>query len=347
MKVQREIYRPYIMFERRSGMAGDLAGYARTLVRVAAERQKPNGQRLREYNQANLASLEQSLFANTPVYADMEEVELADSLAMLKEMLPDDPGTALVLKGRSPAQAAHDLVAGTKLGDPAARRQLYEGGAKAIESSTDPMIVVMRAVDPEARRYRTRYDDEVASVERIAGGTIGRLRFAKGGFNVPPDATFTLRLSYGAVRGYVEDGRGDAAPKGTDLPPFTTIGGAFERAEKMGNRDPFHLPDSWFEARKAGKIKLETPLNLVSTDDIIGGNSGSPVITQAGEVAGIIFDGNMQSLPWRYVYDDVTGRSISVDSRGILEALRDIYGASRVVDELTPRKPVPTTGARR
>src|SRR5262249_42621936 len=154
--------------------------------------------------------------------------------------------------GRTPAQAAHELVAGTKLADPAARRQLYAGGVKAIESSTDSMIILMRAIDPEARRYRTRYDDEVASVERIAGGAIGRLRFAKDGFNVPPDATFTLRLSYGVVRGYVEDGRGDVVPKGTNIPPFTTMGGAFDHAEKMGNEDPFRLPESWIQARTAG-----------------------------------------------------------------------------------------------
>jgi hypothetical protein len=312
-----------------------LAGYARLLVRAASERPKPNGQRLREYSDTALPSLEQSLFADTPVYKDMDEVQLADSLGLLKEKLPNDPTTMAVLKGRRPDQVAHDLVTATKLNDPAVRKRLYEGGEAAIQSSTDPMIVLMRTIDAEARKYRTQYDDQVASVERISGGRIGRLRFARDGFNVAPDATFTLRLSYGPVRGYVEDGVGDAVAKGTKVAPFTNLGGAFERAAKMGNKDPFRLPKSWLDAKQAGKINLNTPFNFVSTADIIGGNSGSPVINTAAEVVGIIFDGNMQSLPWRYVFDDAVGRAVSVDSRGILEALRHIYGATRVADELS------------
>jgi hypothetical protein len=249
--------------------------------------------------------------------------------------MPSDRATEMVLKGRSPAEAAHALVSGTQLADPKVRRQLYDGGTAAIDTSTDPMIILMREIDAEARSYRTRYDDEVASVERIAGARIGRLRFAQSGYNIAPDATFTLRLSYGAVRGYREDGAGDAVPPGTVVPPFTTMAGAFERANKMGNKDPFHLPASWTNAKRAGRIKLDTPLNFVSTPDLIGGNSGSPVINAAGEVGGVIFDGNMQSLPWRYVYDDAIGRAVSVDSRGILEALNHIYRANRVVEELT------------
>ncbi len=334
IRTEREIYLPLQLIERRGGFAGSLAGYARALVRVAAEREKPNGERLREYSEAALPSLEQSIVAAEPVYKDMEQVVLADSLALLQEKLPTDPATQLALAGRTPEAVARDLVSRSTLDDPAVRRRLYEGGAAAIANSTDPMIVLMRALDPEARSYRTKYDDEVASVERIAGGRIGRLRFAQAGFNAPPDATFTLRLSYGPVRGYVEDGLGDAAPKGSRVAPFTTIGGAFDRATKMGGKDPFALPKTWLDAKRAGRLNLNTPFNFVSTADIIGGNSGSPVVNTAGEVVGIIFDGNMQSLPWRYAYDDVAGRAVSVDSRGILEALRNIYGASRVVDEL-------------
>jgi hypothetical protein len=311
--IERNIYLPLLLIERRSGFGGDLAGYARALVRAAAERQKPNGQRLREYSDAGLPSLEQSLSADTPVYKDMDELQLADSLSLLKEKLPNDPTTVAVLKGRRPDQVAHDLVTATKLDDPAVRRRLYTGGEAAVQSSADPMIVLLRTIDAEARKYRIQYDDQVASVERISGGRIGRLRFARDGFNVAPDATFTLRLSYGPVRGYVEDGIGDAVPKGTKVSPFT----------------------SRIDAKQAGKINLNTPFNFVSTADIIGGNSGSPVINTAAEVVGIIFDGNMQSLPWRYVYDDAVGRAVSVDSRGILEALRHIYGATRVADELS------------
>lgn len=334
VKVEREIYLPLLMIERRSGFAGDLAGYARTLVRVVTEKRNPNSKRLREYNDAALPSLEQSLFASNPVYKDMDEVLLADSLGMLKEKLPHDPTTATVLKGRAPAEVAHELVAGTTLDSPAVRKQLYEGGEAAIKNSTDSMIVLMRTIDAEARRYRTQYDDRVASVERIAGGRIGRRRFDRDGFGVAPDATFTLRLAYGRVRGYVEDGIGDAVSKGTKVTPFTNIGGAFDRAKKMGDKDPFQLPKSWHDARQAGKLNLTTAFNFVSTVDIIGGNSGSPVVNAAAEVVGIIFDGNMQSLPWRYVYDDAIGRAVSVDSRGILEALRNVYGATRLADEL-------------
>jgi hypothetical protein len=214
---------------------------------------------------------------------------------------------------------------------------LYEGGEAAVQASTDPLIVLMRTIDPTARKYRTAYDDQVGAVERIAGSKIGRLLFAKNGYDVPPDATFTLRLSYGVVRGYMEDGLGHVAPKGSRVEPFTTLGGAFERADKMGNKTPFRLPKSWHDAKEAGKIDLKTPYNFVSTPDIIGGNSGSPVINKAGEVVGIIFDGNMQSLTWRYLYDDERGRAVSVDSRGILEALRNVYGASRIVEELTTK----------
>jgi hypothetical protein len=339
VRIEREIYLPFLMIERRSGFAGDLASYARTLVRVVADKQKPNSARLREYNDAALPSLEQSLFASDPVYKDMEAVLLADSLAMLQEKLPNDPTTGAVLEGRAPADVARDLVAGTRLDNPAVRKQLYDGGEAAIRNSADPMIVLMRSIDAEARTYRTRYDDQVASVERIAGGRIGRRRFDRDGFGVAPDATFTLRLSYGRASGYVEDGIGDAVPKGTKVDPFTSIGGAFDRATKMGSRDPFRLPKSWLDARKAGKLNLATPFNFVSTADIIGGNSGSPVVNKAAEVVGIIFDGNMQSLPWRYVFDDAIGRAVSVDSRGILEALRNVYGASRLAAELAGTSP--------
>ena len=273
ISVERDIYLPLLMIERRAGFSGDLAGYARALVRVAAERQKPNAQRLREYNDTALPALDQSLFASEPVYKDFDEVQLADSLGILKEKLPNHPVTQAVLGGRQPVEVARELVSGTKLDDPAVRKQLYEGAAAAIENSTDPMILLMRAIDVEARKYRTQYDDQVASVERIAGGRIGRLRFARDGFNVAPDATFTLRLSYGSVRGYTEDGVGDAVPKGTKVSPFTDLGGAFDRANAMGNKDPFRLPGSWLNARQAGKLNLRTPLNFVSTNDIIGGNS--------------------------------------------------------------------------
>jgi hypothetical protein len=335
MKVRREIYLPYTLLERRYAFRGELAGFAQTLVRLAAEKTKPNSERLREYRVTALPSLEQWLFATTPVYKDMEEVELADSLATLQEKLPGDPATQAVLRGRSPAVVAHELIANTRLDDISVRQQLYQGGLDAVGASTDPLIALMRLIDPEARKYRTRYDDEVDSPVVLAGGKIGRLRFARDGFNIAPDATFTLRLSYGPVRGYVEDGLGDVVPPGTKVPPFTEIGGLFNRAESKGNKDPFRLPQTWLDAQRAGKLNLHTPMDSVSTGDIIGGNSGSPVIDTAGALVGIIFDGNMQSLPWIYLYSDQAGRAVSVDSRGILEGLRQVYGATRLADELT------------
>ena len=224
------------------------------------------------------------------------------------------------------------LIDNTKLDDVAVRKQLYKGGKTAIDASTDPLIKVMLEVEPEALSVRKQFDDKIDAVVRRDGGAIAKIRFAKEGTASYPDATFTLRLSYGTARGYTENGEG-TTPKGTKLPYFTTIGGAFDHAVQHGAVPPYNLPDSWVKARP--KLKLNTPINVVETADIIGGNSGSPVLNRAGEMVGIIFDGNIQSLPWNFVYDDSIGRSIQVDSRGILEALRDIYSANSLADELT------------
>jgi hypothetical protein len=207
----------------------------------------------------------------------------------------------------------------------AVRKQLYEGGVAAVQASTDPLIVMMRAIDPDARALRKRYEDQVDSVERRDGAVIAKARFEKSGFTEPPDATFTLRLSYGAVRGYEEGGK--------RIPYFTTIGGAFTHANDHGNKPPYQLPQSWMDAKS--KLKLNTPFNFVSTADIIGGNSGSPTVNRDGEVVGIVFDGNIQSLVWNFFYDDKQARAVHVDSRGILEALRTVYGADSLADELS------------
>jgi hypothetical protein len=331
MNEEKGFYLPLSLLERRP--VGQLADYARTLVRAAAERPKPNGERLREYRESALPSLEQNLFAANPVYKPLEEVVMSDWLTELKQKLPKDSAVQEAVDGKDPAALAKQMIGNTKLEDPAVRKQLYEGGTAAIAASTDPLIVFMKTIDPEARSYRKQYEDKVEAVERRDGAVLARIRFATQGLSMPPDATFTLRLSYGAVRGYIEDGRGSVAPKGAHVPYFTTIGGAFDHAAKHGNKPPYQLPEGWSNAKS--KLKLDTPLNNVSTPDIIGGNSGSPVINRADEVVGIIFDGNIQSLPWRSEYEDVVGRSVSVDSRGILEALRNVYGATRVYDELT------------
>ncbi|MFB3915442.1 MAG: S46 family peptidase [Terriglobales bacterium] len=331
METQKQIYLPLTYLERRRGLGGELAGIARTLVRVTEERTKPNGERLREYRDSNLPSLEQQLFSPAPIYKSLETVLLTQSLTEMKDKMPDSPLVKELLSGKTPAGLAKSLIDNTRLQDVAVRKQLYEGGVAAVKASTDPLIVLMRDIDPEARTVRKQYDDEVDAVVRRDGGAIAKIRFAAEGTNMYPDATFTLRLSYGAIRGYVEDGRG-IVPKGTRLPYFTIMGGAYEHAARHGNKPPYDLPPSWMNSKP--KVNLRTPLNVVQTADIIGGNSGSPVINTAGEVVGIIFDGNIQSLPWNFVYEDVVGRSIHVDSRGILEALRNIYHANALADEL-------------
>jgi hypothetical protein len=326
MKVEREIYQPLYFTDRLRGFNSELAQFARWIVRAADEKPRPNGERLREYRDSALPSLEQRLFSTAPVYKNFETVTLADSLAQMQEALgAGDPAVKAVLGGKSPDEVAKAAVEGTKLDDVTVRKQLYEGGKAAVGASTDPMIVLLRNVEPIARSYRKRYDDEVDAVERRDGATIAKARFEQSGFTQPPDATFTLRLSYGAVKGYEENGK--------KIPYFTTIGGAFQHAEEHGNKPPYDLAPSWEKMKS--KIKLSTPLNFVSTPDIIGGNSGSPTINKNGEVVGIIFDGNIHSLVWNFFFDERQGRAVSVDSRGIIEALRDIYGANALADELT------------
>src|SRR5215469_17039589 len=335
MDTEKQIYLPLTFFERRGGFSGQLAAYARILVRAAEERPKPNGERLREFRDSALPSLEQDLFSTAPIYKSLERVMLADSLGEMKDRMPDDPLVNRVLGGKTPAELAQYLIDNTQLEDVSVRKQLYEGGKSAVESSSDPLIKVMLEIEPESRAVRKQYDDEIDSTVRRDGAAIAKIRFAKEGTSSYPDATFTLRLSYGVMRGYTEDGEGTTA-KGKKLPYFTTFAGAFQHASDHENKDPYKLPESWMNAKS--KIKLNTPLNAIETADIIGGNSGSPVLNKAGELVGIIFDGNIQSLPWDFVYDDSIGRSIQVDSRGILEAVRDIYGANSLADELTGKK---------
>ncbi len=331
MKVQKDIFLPWNYLERLGGFRGELPAVARTILRAVEEKQKPNAERLAQYRENRLPSLEQSLFSSSPVYKDLDTLLLADSLAELSEAMPNDPLVKQVLNGRTPQQAANDMIANTKLDDINVRKQLYSD-PNALKNSNDPLIAVMRLIDPESRKIRKQYEDQVDSVERASGAKIARIIFAQEGYNMPPDATFTLRLSYGAVKGYVEDGRGDVAKKGEKVPYFTTMGGAYDWAAKHDSKPPYNLPLSWTGAKN--RIDLSTPLNFVSTPDIIGGNSGSPVVNKDGNVVGIIFDGNIQSLPWRFQYDDTIGRAVSVDSRAIIESLRNIYGAGPLADEL-------------
>ena len=308
-----------------------LFGVARTLVRLAAEQGKPNADRLREYRDSALESLQLELFSEAPTYPDFETAKLARSLAFWQAHAPTDPMLERVLRGRTPAAAAHDLVGGTRLGDPAVRKTLAAGGMAAIEASDDPMIKLALAVDADARQLRKRYEDEIEAVDTVQYGLIAQAQFADSGANTYPDATFTLRLSYGTIRGIPAD-----PSTGTPaIPPFTTIDGAFAHAKSHGDKPPYELPPTWFAAREAGKLQLDTPFNFISTADIIGGNSGSPVVDRANQVVGLIFDGNVDSLVLDYAYDDQKSRAVSVDSRAILEALRSVYAADELVRELT------------
>jgi hypothetical protein len=300
--------------------------HARTLVRLAEEGAKPDAERLPEYTDARRAALEGMLYSPAPVYDDFERAKLAGSLALMREVYGADHATTRkVLAGKTPEARAAELIAGTKLKDVEYRKQLAAGGRKAIEESTDPMIQLARAVDAEAREVRRRYETEVLGVERAAYAKIARALFEKEGTGLYPDATFTPRLSYGAVKGYEENGK--------RVRPFTDFAGLYERAAKNNFKFPYSLAPRWTEKKSA--LDLKVPFNFVSTNDIIGGNSGSPAFTRDLELVGLIFDGNIQSLVGNFYYDESVNRAISVDSRGMLEVLRKIYDAGALADELT------------
>lgn len=336
IKVNQSIYGKLTYLERLRGFPR-LPLLARTLVRAAEEKPKPNPDRLREFRDSALPSLEQQLFSTEPIYKNLETVLLTDALTEMQQSLGNDNSDVQkVLQGKTPAEAAKQLIMNTKLDDVAVRKQLYEGGQQAIDASQDPLITIMRAIDPDARAARKEYEDKVESVVRRDGATIAKARFAQSGFTQPPDATFTLRLSYGQVKRYEDNGKA--------VPFDTNIGGAYEHAAEHSNQPPYKLPESWMKSKSG--LNLKTPLNFVSTADIIGGNSGSPTVNKKGEVVGIIFDGNIQSLAWNFAYSDKQARAVSVDSRGIQEALRKIYGAGALADELMGSKATAASAAK-
>jgi Peptidase S46 len=307
----------------------DLFTIAIKLVRLAEETAKPNGERLREYSEAGLVSLKLQLFSDAPIYEDLETVQLADSLGMMAEALGEEnEAVQIVLAGKSPRDRAAELVQGTTLKDVAVRMRLADGGLKAIQASNDPMIQLARLIDPESRRIRQAFEQQVDEPQRQAYGKIANARFAVYGSSIYPDATFTLRLAFGEAKGYPEGGE--------KIPWATTLGGTYEHAAAHNNKEPYELPKIWNERKS--QLTLSTPFNFVSTADIVGGNSGSPVINRQGELVGIIFDGNIESLVLDYTYTDKEARAVAVHSAGILEALRKIYAANRLVTELTREK---------
>jgi len=299
-------------------------GIARSLLRAGEEFPKPNGERLREFSDAGRESFEMRLFSAEPIHQDLEILTLSDSLTFLAEKLGYlDATVQKVLAGKSPRARATELVTGTKLSDVNLRKQLLRGGSPAVTAAGDPMIELVRIIDGEAREIRRRMDS-LDETKRQAHGAIARARFALDGAAGYPDATFTLRLSYGVVKGFEENGR--------QIPPVTTLAGLYERGAGMEYRPPFDIPKRWMDRRSA--LNAKTPFNFVGTHDIIGGNSGSPVVNRAGEFVGIIFDGNIQSLVLDFAFEEVQARSVSVHSAGILEALKKVYRANALVEEL-------------
>jgi hypothetical protein len=301
-----------------------LVGIAQELVQMAAEDQKPSEKRLREFRDSNRESLLQGLLSEAPIHKELEQVVLADLLARAMEIRgADDELVLKVLDGKSPQARAAELIQNTQLDQVAVRKKLAEGGQAAIDASQDPLIELAQLIDDDARHYR-KIGEELDEVERQAYSQIAEATFALKGESTYPDATFSLRLSFGTVKGYEEGGK--------QLPAWTTMGGAFEHEAAHHAKEPWKLPKSWHENKS--QIDLDTPLNFVSTCDIIGGNSGSPVVNKNLELVGLIFDGNIQSLTSNYFYSDAQSRSTSVHSSAIREALAKIYGADRIVQEL-------------
>lgn len=328
-KVSGKLLKRRAVLEVGYGFNSKLFTIARQLVRMADEDLKANGDRLPEYRDSGRTSLELSLFSSAPIYKDMETYKLGVSLGFLVEQLGErDPLVQRVLKGKDPLERAAELINGTSLDDPKIRRLLGTGDKHekkaAVAASYDPMIELALMVDAAARKVRKNYEVNVVEVERQSYAQIANALFALKGTTAYPDATFSLRLAFGQVKGYVENGKA--------VPAKTTLGGAFTHEANHGGVAPWKLPKSWQDCKD--KLTATTAFNFVSTVDIIGGNSGSPVLNKQGELVGLIFDGNIHSLMSDYLYSDKLNRSVSVDSAGMLEALRTVYGANGLADEL-------------
>ncbi|GMV97664.1 MAG: hypothetical protein AMXMBFR83_20200 [Phycisphaerae bacterium] len=316
----------------------ELYRIAFTLVRLAEELPKPSPERLREFRDSELDSVYLALYSPAPIYEELEIHYMTSVLSLLAEQLgAGDPLVVKALAGRSPEQRAVELVRGCGLKDVETRKRIAQEGKPAIEASQDPMIGLARALDPESRALRKRFEDEVESVERECYARIGAVRFALLGESVYPDATGTLRMAFGPIRGFTENGRA--------VPPFTTFEGLYRRAEERAGDPQFELPRRWIDRRAA--LDPHTPLNFVLTADIIGGNSGSPVVNRQGRLTGLIFDGNIQSLVLDFVYSDEQARAVAVDSRAILAALEKVYDARDLVEEIRRGAAVAEAGAAR
>ena len=302
-----------------------LSALAIQIVTYVAEVKKPDGERLPGFHDAQLDSLKHRLFSPAPIYPEMETARMTSALeASQKELGPDDAWLKAVLDGKTPVDAAKYLIGGTKVADPTFRKSLVEGGTETVNASTDPMIAMARRVDPIRREQIKWFEDNVQSVAERAGEMLGKARFAAYGKDTYPDATFTLRLSYGQVQGYPMNG--------TIAPYKTTFYGLYDRAASFDYKEPFDLPKRYLDGKD--KLDLTTPFNFVTTNDIIGGNSGSPVVNRNGDIVGLIFDGNIESLVGDFVYDSYQNRAVAVHTGAMTEAMKKLYGAQKLVDEL-------------
>jgi len=322
MERQREIALPYAFLERGLGFGSEQFFFARALVRAAAERAKPNTERLREYVDAALPQLAQQVAARVPIFPELEQLRLRFGLERMREWLgPDHPLVRKLLAHESPAALAERLVRDSKLADAGLREQLWDGGAAAIAASEDPLIALARDVDADARAIRKRYEDEVEAPVALASERIAAARFAALGMSTYPDATFTLRLNPGRVAAWREHG--------VQLEPFTRLARLFERATGAA---PFRVPESWLRARAA--IDPQTPVCLSTDNDIVGGNSGSPLIDASGKLVGLMFDGNLHSISGDYWFDADKNRAIGVHPAMLRTALAQVYGAEALLREL-------------
>jgi hypothetical protein len=319
---ERAIYLPYLYLEQLAGFQGRLASWGRILVRGGTERDKPNTARYREFTETALPRVEQQLGAKLPVYPELEMLRLGQSLERMREWLgPDHPVVRRLLSKESPADLARRLVTGTQLSDPAVRLALWKGGSAAVAASTDPMIELWRSIDAESRALRKQYEDNVEGPLRHASERIAQARFGILGTSVYPDATFTLRINWGTVQGWNENGK--------PVEPFTYLGRAFERAT---GAEPFRIPDSWMRVKD--RLDMKTPFDLSTNNDIVGGNSGSPLINAKGEIVGLMFDGNIHSISGAYWFDNSKNRGIAVHPAIMREAMSKVYGADALLNEL-------------
>lgn len=320
-KIIAEVQQERMKLQNREGaLRSHIYGIAEDLVLMATEDEKPSDERLREFRDSNRQSLEQELFSPAPLYEDLERTQLADEIARFMEKRGgDDELVKKVLAGKAPRERATELIAGTKLFDVDARKQIAKGGPEGIKSSSDPMIQLASALESEYRQLRDQ-TEALDEKERQAYAKITDVKFKVEGESTYPDATFTLRLAYGIVKGYKEDGQSIAS--------HTTLAGAFEHEKLHGAKTPWVLPESWHKAK--GDLSAATPFNFVCTADIIGGNSGSPVVDRDGKLVGIIFDGNIQSLTADFYHSEEQGRAVAVHIAGVLEALEEIYGAAEL-----------------